>query len=168
MIDSIDTPVGPLFISGDALRIRTVSWKPLKDNPLSGVIDWIIAPLIAYLTGKQGVFPGGLDFYEGRFVWARHPAPEDPHGFRHRVFNETIKVPFGHTMTYGKCARDLGNRHLARAIGGALRSNNLAILVPCHRIIAAGSIGGYNGGVEKKRFLLHLEQKASQTHKYQA
>jgi methylated-DNA-[protein]-cysteine S-methyltransferase len=67
-------------------------------------------------------------------------------------------IPYGETTTYGELAERLGDRNLARRVGGAVGRNPLSILVPCHRVVGAdGSLTGYAGGLDRKRFLLELE-----------
>jgi len=79
--------------------------------------------------------------------------------FQRRVWDEIKKIPYGTTTTYGKITADLGlDRSRARAVGGAVGSNPLGIVVPCHRVIGAnGSLTGYAGGLENKEALLVLE-----------
>ena len=80
--------------------------------------------------------------------------------FQQTVLNEVSKVPRGEVVTYGDLARRIGKPRAARAVGQALGSNPVPIVVPCHRVIASdGSLGGYSGrrGVETKEALLMLE-----------
>ena len=69
-------------------------------------------------------------------------------------------IPYGATRTYGELARDLGDRTLAQAVGAACGRNPLPVVVPCHRVVGAdGSLVGFGGGLERKRFLLDLEHR---------
>jgi methylated-DNA-[protein]-cysteine S-methyltransferase len=69
-------------------------------------------------------------------------------------------IPYGATRTYGDLARDLGDRTLAQAVGAACGRNPLPVVVPCHRVVGAdGSLVGFGGGLERKRFLLDLEHR---------
>ena len=78
-------------------------------------------------------------------------------GFRRRVWDVLLTIPYGHTMTYGEIANALGCRS-AQAIGGAVGHNPISLIIPCHRVVGAdGSLTGYAGGVDKKRSLLELE-----------
>jgi methylated-DNA-[protein]-cysteine S-methyltransferase len=68
------------------------------------------------------------------------------------------KIPYGKTRSYGDLALDLGDRALARAVGLANARNPISVIVPCHRVIGSdGSLTGYAGGLERKRYLLDLE-----------
>jgi methylated-DNA-[protein]-cysteine S-methyltransferase len=78
--------------------------------------------------------------------------------FQRAVLAAIRKIPFGETRTYGWVAREIGNPNAARAVGQALHTNPIPIIIPCHRVIASdGSLGGYGGGVPMKQKLLKLE-----------
>ncbi|HEX2015706.1 MAG TPA: methylated-DNA--[protein]-cysteine S-methyltransferase, partial [Solirubrobacteraceae bacterium] len=80
--------------------------------------------------------------------------------FGRRVLQITAAIPFGAVSTYGQVAARAGSARGARAAGNALGSNPMPIVVPCHRILhAGGGLGGYTGGLDRKRFLLALEGK---------
>ncbi|MBU7581083.1 MAG: methylated-DNA--[protein]-cysteine S-methyltransferase [Porphyrobacter sp.] len=86
--------------------------------------------------------------------------PLDVHGtaFQSRVWEELRRIPHGQTRSYGELAAMLGNPKASRAVGGANGANNIAVLIPCHRVIAAdGSLGGYAYGLEIKAELLRRE-----------
>ncbi|WP_081861434.1 methylated-DNA--[protein]-cysteine S-methyltransferase [Cellulomonas sp. HZM] len=87
----------------------------------------------------------------------------DPGGtaFQQRVWAALARIPYGQTRTYGEVALDAGldPRTSSRAVGAANGSNPIAVVVPCHRVIGAdGSLTGYAGGLENKRWLLDHEQ----------
>ncbi|GAA3221739.1 methylated-DNA--[protein]-cysteine S-methyltransferase [Oerskovia jenensis] len=80
-------------------------------------------------------------------------------GFQKKVWALLAQIPYGETRSYGDLALALGDRNLARAVGAANGQNPLSIVVPCHRVVGAdGSLTGYAGGLERKRFLLALEE----------
>lgn len=82
-------------------------------------------------------------------------------GFQERVWQLIDEIPYGDTTTYGELARELGGGSLARAVGSAVGRNPLSVIVPCHRVIGRdGTLTGYAGGLERKRFLLDLEATA--------
>lgn len=82
--------------------------------------------------------------------------------FQQAVWKNLLKIPFGTTKSYGEQARDLKNIKSARAVAQANSSNRIAILIPCHRIIGSdGSLVGYGGGLERKKWLLNHERKYS-------
>jgi len=83
--------------------------------------------------------------------------------FQHRVWALLREIPFGETRSYGELARELGDPGLARAVGSANARNPIGIVVPCHRVIGSdGSLTGYAGGLERKRYLLQLEASVSE------
>ena len=82
--------------------------------------------------------------------------------FMRRVLSATATIPFGSVSTYGAVAREAGSPRGSRAAGNALGSNPMPIVIPCHRVLHAdGGIGGYTGGLDRKRTLLELESRAS-------
>ena len=86
--------------------------------------------------------------------------PLDPEGtdFQRRVWRALLDIPYGETRSYADLARAVGSPRAMRAVGQANRRNPIGVVVPCHRVIAAdGTIGGYAGGLDRKRHLLRLE-----------
>ena len=78
--------------------------------------------------------------------------------FAKQVLAATSRVPFGRTTTYGELAERIGHPRAARAVGTALGSNPVPVVVPCHRVLrAGGALGGYGGGLPRKELLLELE-----------
>ncbi|MDQ2870213.1 MAG: methylated-DNA--[protein]-cysteine S-methyltransferase [Acidobacteriota bacterium] len=107
--------------------------------------------LAAYTAGKRRDFTVPVDpaSYATRFA-------------RRVLLEATCAIPFGKVRTYGEIARAVGSPAAARAVGGALAANPVPIVVPCHRVVAAGGLGGYSGGAKGsglrwKRELLSLE-----------
>jgi methylated-DNA-[protein]-cysteine S-methyltransferase len=81
--------------------------------------------------------------------------------FELSVWQLLTKIPYGETRSYGDLATELGDRALAQAVGSANGRNPLSVIVPCHRVIGAdGSLTGYAGGLDRKRYLLELEEPA--------
>ena len=81
--------------------------------------------------------------------------------FRTTVLQQTALIPYGTLLTYGQLAQQVGNPRAARAVGGALAANPIAVIIPCHRVVASnGALTGYTapGGVMMKKFLLSLEE----------
>ena len=78
--------------------------------------------------------------------------------FRKRCWNELLRIPYGETRTYAEIARAVGSPAGFRAVGQANHYNPIAIIVPCHRVLASGKrLGGYGGGLSVKAMLLRLE-----------
>lgn len=94
--------------------------------------------------------------------------PLSPEGtpFQHRVWDALLRIPCSQTRTYLDIARSLGDANAVRAVGGANGSNPIAIIVPCHRVIASdGTLHGYTGGLDRKRWLLEHEGASVVSHK---
>lgn len=84
-------------------------------------------------------------------------------GFQRQVWDLLTRIPYGERRSYGELARELGDRHLAQAVGAANGRNPISIVVPCHRVVGAdGGLTGYAGGLDRKRFLLDLEEPDGQ------
>jgi methylated-DNA-[protein]-cysteine S-methyltransferase len=86
------------------------------------------------------------------------------HGFRLQVLEELSTVPYGMVVSYRELAVRVGNPKASRAVGTAMATNPIPIVVPCHRVLrTGGALGGYGGGLPTKRWLLHLEGAALTT-----
>jgi methylated-DNA-[protein]-cysteine S-methyltransferase len=140
--------LGPMrFVArGDAL----VSLWFTSDAPESGdrdaLLDRAIEEVDEYFAGARTEFSIRL-------------APEGT-PFQHEVWNALRAIPFGETRSYSDVARTIGKPRAVRAVGAANGRNPLGIVVPCHRVIGAdGSLTGYAGGMERKKFLLALERQ---------
>ena len=80
--------------------------------------------------------------------------------FQIKVWNELLKIPYGVTVSYGELAQRIGMPNAVRAVANANAVNAISIITPCHRVIGSnGSLTGYGGGLERKRYLLNLEKK---------
>jgi methylated-DNA-[protein]-cysteine S-methyltransferase len=107
------------------------------------VVAQVAGEVDAYLAGRLQTFSVPVDLSLVR-------------SFARRVLTNLMAVPFGELTCYGELARN--ERTSARAVGGAVRSNPVAIVVPCHRVVAAdGTLGGYSSGLDLKRALLAIE-----------
>jgi len=84
-------------------------------------------------------------------------------GFQKKVWEALLRIPYGTTASYAGVARSIGAPKAVRAVGNANGANPVAIIVPCHRVVAAGGgLGGYSGGLDVKRTLLALESGAAE------
>jgi methylated-DNA-[protein]-cysteine S-methyltransferase len=107
--------------------------------------DDVRRQLDAYFAGERTAFDVPIDW---RLV----------RGFAAQVLRATARIPFGRVSSYREVATEAGSPNAYRAAGNALGSNPIPIVVPCHRVLhAGGGLGGYTGGLERKRYLLELE-----------
>ena len=80
--------------------------------------------------------------------------------FQKKVWNELLKIPYGKTISYGELAQRIGKPNSVRAVANTNAVNAISIIAPCHRVIGSdGTLTGYGGGLERKRYLLDLEKK---------
>jgi methylated-DNA-[protein]-cysteine S-methyltransferase len=144
------SPLGPLSIEvtdagvcGLLLDPAGVRARPAVTARSREHVDATLAALADYFAGREPALP-----------------PLDLHGsdFDLAVWRALTRIPYGETITYGELAAWIGKPSAARAVGAANGRNPVAILVPCHRVVAAGgALGGYAGGLERKRWLLAHE-----------
>ena len=112
-------------------------------------------PFDAVREQLDAYFAGELETFD---------VPLAVHGteFQKRVWDQLVQIPYGETISYSELARRLGDPKLVRAVGVANGRNPISIIIPCHRVIGAdGSLVGYGGGLERKKWLLELEEVTS-------
>ncbi|MBQ3472027.1 MAG: methylated-DNA--[Clostridia bacterium] len=99
------------------------------------------------------------EYFDGERTEFTVPIQYSGTPFQKAVLDATRTIPYGETRSYGDIAHMTGNPRAARAVGNAIHRNRLLILIPCHRIIQGdGSLGGYAGREDIKRYLLNLEK----------
>ena len=171
---TIQSPVGPLFLAASpkglvALEfdVRLPGQQTIRPNPRDlraeksstkessihfedshGLMRPYVDEVNEYFAGKRRVFDFALDL-RGT-------------GFQLSCWRALVAIPYGETRTYADIARAVGKPHAFRAVGMANNRNPVAIVVPCHRVIASdGTLCGYGGGLDIKRKLLELEGAVS-------
>jgi methylated-DNA-[protein]-cysteine S-methyltransferase len=149
----LDSPIGRLLLHSDGIAVTGVYMDvagKLPDldhwvqNAGAGPLPQAIGQLTEYFHGTRREFslPIRLQGTE----------------FQQRVWNMLTEIPYGMTWSYGELAKRIDHPKASRAVGLANGRNPVAILVPCHRVIGAdGSLTGYGGGLERKRWLLAHE-----------
>jgi methylated-DNA-[protein]-cysteine S-methyltransferase len=151
------SPVGPLLVEHDRRAVRSIRYWLQGAHPPAGTrvepsrddaLGWRVAEQLRdYFAGKRRDFDLPL-------------APEGT-AFQRRVWDALRAIPCGQTRTYGQVAREV--KSVARAVGQANRHNPIPIVIPCHRVLAGGGIGGYAGAwdagkeIDVKRWLLRHE-----------
>ena len=115
-----------------------------------------------FAAGLEAGAAAWLDaYFEKRALPPLPPLAPKGSAFRQRVWKLLLEIPLGETATYGGLTEKLkasGVPASPQAVGGAVGHNPISIIIPCHRVVGAdGRLTGYAGGVEKKRFLLELE-----------
>jgi len=128
----------------------------------------------AVVAGELGLLPGALlspwealrsgllAFFQGRGSCPNVPVDlAGVEGFTCRVLNAARTIPPGTTITYGELARRAGSPRACRATGQVMARNPIPLVIPCHRVVAAGGPGGYAGGLAMKARLLALESRGA-------
>ena len=158
----IDSPVGPLLLFADGATLVTLEF--LNQRGRIAAVRARMAAAYGAFDEREAADPAGavtrLDRYFAGELAALDEQTVLGHGteFQQRVWAALRGIPAGQTRGYGQLAAQLGEPHASRAVGAANGSNPIALFVPCHRVIAAdGTLHGYGGGLDRKRWLLEHE-----------
>ncbi|HEY1022982.1 MAG TPA: methylated-DNA--[protein]-cysteine S-methyltransferase [Flavisolibacter sp.] len=143
------SPLGPLHVHCSGEHITAVIFKaePLaEENNYPPLLQTCILQLDEYFSGKRKTFDLPL------------AQPGTP--FQQKVWDLLYQIPYGKTMSYQQLATQYGDLKAIRAVASANGKNNLAIIIPCHRVIGSNrSLTGYAGGLWRKKWLLEHEAK---------
>lgn len=155
-----DSPFGPLALAATSRGLVRVAF-PEED------VDEMLERLAKRISPRIVEAPAALDpakreldeYFSGHrrdFDLALDWTLVGPFG--RRVLEVTSEIPYGGVLSYAEVASDAGSPRGARATGNALGSNPIPIVIPCHRVLrSGGALGGYGGGLDRKRWLLELE-----------
>lgn len=142
---SLHTPIGDMTVSEEGGAIVAVDWGWGRDQSETTLLRRAREQLHAYFDGELTEFE----------------LPLAPIGteYRKRVWQALCAIPYGATRSYAEIAEAAGGS--ARSVGQANGHNPIPIIIPCHRVVAAGHLGGYSGGdgLPTKRYLLALETR---------
>jgi methylated-DNA-[protein]-cysteine S-methyltransferase len=143
---SLHTQAGAITVSEEDGAIVALDWGWARDQTPTPLLLRAREQLHAYFDGERRAFDLPL-----------RPAGS---AYQRRVWQALCDVPYGAVRTYAQIARAAGGS--ARSVGGANAANPIPILIPCHRVVASGGIGGYSGGegLATKRLLLAIEAHA--------
>ena len=156
-----DSPVGRLLLATTPGGLIRLAYIDSEDE------DTVLDQLAVKVSPRVLASPRKLDeprreldeYFSG--ARQRFEVPLDwglARGFGRRVLEATYRIPFGSVSTYKQMATEAGSPRASRAAGNALGANPIPIIVPCHRILhTTGGLGGYTGGLERKRTLLTIE-----------
>jgi len=152
----LDSPVGSLLLLGDAQRLTGLYMHEQRHRP--PLPEGCCQNDKAFVHVREQLkqyFAGKLQQFELELELAGEGSP-----FQRSVWQALCKIPFGVTESYGGLARRIGNANASRAVGLANGKNPIGIIVPCHRVVGAnGSLTGYGGGLERKKWLLEHERR---------
>jgi methylated-DNA-[protein]-cysteine S-methyltransferase len=145
-------PIGNLLLTSDGSALTGLHMDPGEGFTIDP--SWEEGDDVLSRTADQlrAYFAGELRQFDLPLALAGTP-------FQQRVWRELRRVPYGQTISYQELARRVGNPKASRAVGAANGQNPVAVIVPCHRIIASdGTLGGFGGGLERKEWLLNHER----------
>ena len=153
------SPVGELTVIGSESGVRAVLWPNERPGRVS--IDHVVTP------DDDGRLDMVLDQLEGYFTGTRReftvPLVVSGTDFQRAVWRELSRIPYGSTSSYGELATAIGRPSAARAVGAATGLNPISVIIPCHRLVGAkGTLTGFAGGLDAKRWLLRHEQSQQQ------
>jgi methylated-DNA-[protein]-cysteine S-methyltransferase len=146
----VDSPVGTLVLSEAAGALTAIDWRR-PANPAENGASGRPSPLLTAAARQLD------EYFAGQRRSFELPLAPVGSPFQQRVWAEMCRIPYGATARYGDLAEALGTA--PQAVGQACGTNPISIVVPCHRVVAAGGLGGYSGGagLTSKRFLLRHE-----------
>lgn len=150
------SPVGLLRISGTDQYVSEVHFMK-ADEVATAPPASADLPLLAIQATEQLI-----QYFHGNRRVFELPLYQKGTEFQEKVWSELMNIPFGKTISYIELSRRLGDPKAIRAASSANGKNNLAIIVPCHRVIGAkGELVGYGGGLPRKKWLLNHENKVA-------
>jgi methylated-DNA-[protein]-cysteine S-methyltransferase len=151
----IDSPVGELTVVAADGAITGLYFTNHLRAPARAALGERTDEGFAEVTKQLGEYFAGT---RREFDLPLAPVGND---FQRRVWALLATIPYGETRSYGDLAKALGDPGLAQAVGSANGRNPIRIIVPCHRVVGAdGSLTGYAGGLDRKRYLLEMEEPA--------
>jgi len=156
----LDSPVGPLVLAATRRGLVRVAYADEGEEPVLESLAAAVSPRVLAAPARlddvrrelEEFFAGHRREFDVALDWRLTS------GFARRVLRATSRIPFGSVSSYKLVASEAGSPRAFRAAGTALGGNPLPIVVPCHRVLhSGGGLGGYTGGLERKRTLLAIE-----------
>lgn len=159
-VGTMDSPIGELLVAVTPRGLARVAFDDEHRGPILARIARELSPRILPSPKATDGWRRELEeYFAARRT--RFDLLVDRrliHGIARNVLRHTSRIPFGKVSTYGTIAREIGRPTAARAVGRALGSNPIPIVIPCHRVVgASGKLTGYAGGLDRKVKLLEIE-----------
>ena len=166
LFDHIPTPIGQIMVAADPEGNLRAALFGEDDEVIRRQLRLQYAQTVITLEPARN--PSGLcaaisSYFDGKLdVIDAIPVETGGTPFQRLVWRALRDIPCGTTISYGELANRIGQSAAVRAVGAANGANPVAVVVPCHRVIGAnGSLTGYGGGIERKRWLLDHESKTA-------
>jgi methylated-DNA-[protein]-cysteine S-methyltransferase len=159
-----DSPLGRLLVAVTPRGLVRLAYEGEQEDAVLAELAERVSPRLLHAPERtDGVRRELDDYFAGRLHAFETPVDWSlVRGFASGVLQATARVPFGEVVTYRDVATAAGSPRAYRAAGNALGSNPMPIVVPCHRVLhAGGGLGGYTGGLDRKRYLLALEGRGA-------
>ena len=159
-VTSMDSPIGTLLLMATPRGLVRIAFEDENRDEVLGEVAEQLSPRILELPRRLDPVRRELDrYFAGRLRDFEVPIDWSLTGnFARKVLRRTARIPYGSVASYGEDAVGVGTPRGARAVGNALGSNPIPVVVPCHRVVrTGGAIGGYGGGLPRKQWLLALE-----------
>jgi AraC family transcriptional regulator of adaptative response/methylated-DNA-[protein]-cysteine methyltransferase len=155
---TFDSPIGPMLIAATSKGICRLTFD---DSEASLMRLFPNATVVKDDGGLKELVEGALTAIEQPAAAPHLPIDVAGTAFQEAVWRELRKIPLGETRSYAEIAAAIGQPKAVRAVGTANGDNHVAVLIPCHRVIRSdGTLGGYAGGLDRKRQLLNAEGAA--------
>ncbi len=158
--DTVESPFGTLLAARTPRGLVRLAFPEEPAEEVLGLLARRVSPRVLHAPGELDPLRRELDeYFAGRRRTFRTRADWSVIGpFGTRVLRATSAIPYGSVLTYSRLAGEIGNPRAHRAAGNALAANPIPIVIPCHRVLrTGGGLGGYAGGLPRKRWLLELE-----------
>jgi AraC family transcriptional regulator of adaptative response/methylated-DNA-[protein]-cysteine methyltransferase len=156
-----DSPLGEMFIAATSKGICRLTFD---DSEASLKRLFPNAAIVRDDGGLRELVEGALAAIEQPLAAPELPIDVAGTAFQEAVWRELRRIPAGETRSYAEIAAAIGHLKAVRAVGTANGDNHVCVLIPCHRVIRSdGSLGGYGGGIERKKKLLAAEKVDEQT-----
>ncbi len=162
---SIDTPLGPMIAIADEKDLHLLEFadrrglereiERLRTRLKAAIIPGQTKPILSVESELKAYFAGTLQEFKTPLFLFGSP-------FQKSVWAALTRIPYGETKSYTEQAKIIGKPTACRAVANANGANQLAIVIPCHRIINSnGELGGYGGGISRKKWLLEHEKSSA-------
>jgi methylated-DNA-[protein]-cysteine S-methyltransferase len=164
-LTEIDSPVGRLAVAANDGRVCLLHFGGVTKGVRAALARWYPDAQVQPAADPAGAVKTLRAYFNGD-IKAIDDVPVEMHGtaFQQKVWTALRRIPVGTTLSYGRLAQLIGEPSAVRAVGAANGANPVALIVPCHRVIGSnGTLTGYGGGLDRKRWLLEHEGVRPQT-----